>query len=152
MSNVRSKKNAAELAELTFQLLADCQHKEEKIAEQLKITVSEFRCVRAFRGDKQLQVKHLVERIQLSGSRLTRILESLEKHGYVTRTIDPNDRRSITVALTKKGIALSTTLEKRYLQIHEEILDGIPKEMHGILITGLNNMLTSLQGWLHASK
>jgi DNA-binding MarR family transcriptional regulator len=152
MSENRSKKTAAELAELTFQLLADCQHKEEKIAEQLKITVSEFRCVRAFRGEKHLQAKHLVERIQLSGSRLTRILESLEKHGYVTRTIDPKDRRSITVTLTKKGVALSVTLEERYLQIHEEILDGIPSEMHGVLINGLHNMLTSLQGWLRASK
>jgi len=152
MSENRSKKTAAELAELTFQLLADCQHKEEKIAEQLKITVSEFRCVRAFRGEKHLQAKHLVERIQLSGSRLTRILETLEEHGYVTRTIDPKDRRSITVTLTKKGIALSATLEKRYLQIHEEILDGIPTKMHGVLLNGLNNMLTSLQGWLRASK
>jgi DNA-binding MarR family transcriptional regulator len=152
MSETRTKNAAAELAELTFQLLADCQHKEERIAEQLKITVSEFRCLRAFRGEKHLQAKHLIERIQLSGSRLTRILESLEEHGYVTRTIDPKDRRSITVTLTKKGIALSTTLEERYLQIHEEILDGIPKEMHSVLIAGLNNMLTSLQGWLHASK
>jgi DNA-binding MarR family transcriptional regulator len=152
MSETRPKNAAAELAELTFQLLADCQHKEERIAEQLKITVSEFRCLRAFRGEKHLQVKHLIERIQLSGSRLTRILEALEEHGYVTRTIDPKDRRSITVTLTKKGIALSATLEKRYLQIHEEILDGIPRKMHGVLLGGLHNMLTSLQGWLRASK
>lgn len=143
---------AAEIAELTFQLLADCQHKEERIADQLKITVSEFRCVRAFRGEKQLPVKILVERIKLSGSRLTRILESLEKHGYIARTIDPNDRRSITVTLSKKGIALSQNLEEKYLQIHKEILEGIPKEMHRPLIAGLQNMLVALQGWLQAAR
>jgi len=152
MSDTQTKKAAAELAELTFQLLADCQHKEEKLAGQLKITVSEFRCIRAFRGEKHLQVKQLVERIQLSGSRLTRILESLEEHGFVTRTIDPKDRRSITVTLTKRGITLSKTLEERYLQIHEEILDGIPRAVHGTLIAGLHNMLKSLEEWLRASK
>jgi DNA-binding MarR family transcriptional regulator len=152
MPDTRTKKNASKLAELTFQLLADCQHKEEKIAKQLKITVSEFRCIRVFRGEKHLPIKHLVERINLSGSRLTRILESLEEHGFVTRSIDPTDRRSITVTLTKKGVTLSETLESRYLQIHEEILEGIPKEMHTTLITGLHNMLVALESWLYASK
>ncbi len=152
MPTSQSKKSAAEIAELTFQLLASCQEKEERFAEQLKIHVSEFRCLRAFRGDRSLPVKTLVERINLSGSRLTRILGSLEKRGYIQRLIDEKDRRSITVHLSKKGIELSLKLEERYLQIHEEILDGIPKEVHAPLISGLHNMLSSLQGWLSNTR
>jgi DNA-binding MarR family transcriptional regulator len=152
MSPAQSKKSAAEIAELTFQLLANCQEKEERLAGLLKIHVSEFRCIRAFRGDHILPVKTLVERINLSGSRLTRILGSLEKGGYLRRVIDERDRRSITVHLSKKGIELSRKLEERYLQIHEEILDGIPKDVHEPLISGLHNMLTSLQGWLSKSR
>jgi DNA-binding MarR family transcriptional regulator len=148
MPTSQSKKSAAEIAELTFQLLANCQEKEERFAEQLKIHVSEFRCLRAFRGDRSLPVKTLVERINLSGSRLTRILGSLEKRGYIQRVIDEKDRRSITVTLSKRGIELSGKLEERYLQIHEEILEGIPKDVHAPLISGLQNMLSSLQGWL----
>lgn len=152
MSPSQSKKSAAEIAELTFQLLANCQEKEERLASQLKIHVSEFRCIRAFRGDHILPVKTLVERINLSGSRLTRILGSLEKGGYLRRVIDERDRRSITVHLSKKGIELSRKLEERYLQIHEEILDGIPKDVHEPLISGLHNMLASLQGWLSNTR
>ncbi|HAP34977.1 MAG TPA: hypothetical protein DCQ28_03190 [Bacteroidetes bacterium] len=152
MQNPQSRKTASEIAELTFQLLADCQHKEERFAEQLKITVSEFRCLRAFRGEKQLQVKVLVDRIKLSGSRLTRILSALEKHGYIIRTIDRKDRRSITVSLSKKGVELTKTLEERYLQIHEDILNGIPKDTHAALVDGLSNMLVSLQSWLQGKK
>lgn len=148
----QTKTAAAEIAELTFQLLANCQEKEERLAEQLKITVSEFRCMRAFRGEKKLSVKTLVERINVSGSRLTRILESLEKKGYLMRVIDLHDRRSITVTLSKKGITLSDALEERYLQIHEEILSGIPKEMHSPLIDGLYNMLSALEAWLGGKK
>lgn len=145
-------KAAAEIAELTFQLLADCQEKEERFAEQLRITTSEFRCVRAFRGEKSLPVKTLVERVNLSGSRLTRILSSLEKNGYLQRSIDLHDRRSITVVLTRKGIELSERLESRYLKMHEEILAGIPAEMRAPLITGLHNMLRSVQSWLHGTR
>ncbi|KAB2921549.1 MAG: MarR family transcriptional regulator [Bacteroidetes bacterium] len=152
MSIKQSNTAAAEVAELTFNLLAGCQEKEERFAAQLKITVSEFRCVRAFRGEKSLPVKTLVERVKLSGSRLTRILTTLEKNGYLQRSIDLHDRRSITVVLTKKGIDLSQRLEARYLQIHEEILSGIPREMHAPLIAGLRNMLGSLERWLHHSR
>lgn len=152
MPTSQSKKSAAEIAELTFQLLANCQEKEERLAGQLKIHVSEFRCLRAFRGDRSLPVKTLVERINLSGSRLTRILGTLEKRGFVQRVIDEKDRRSITVNLSKKGIELSNKLEERYLQIHEEILDGIPKDVHAPLISGLHNMLSSLQGWLSNTR
>ena len=152
MPTSQSKRSAAEIAELTFQLLANCQEKEERLAEQLKIHVSEFRCLRAFRGDRSLPVKTLVGRINLSGSRLTRILGSLEKRGFVQRVIDEKDRRSITVNLSKKGIELSNKLEARYLQIHEEILDGIPKDVHAPLISGLHNMLSSLQGWLSNTR
>jgi DNA-binding MarR family transcriptional regulator len=72
----------------------------------------------------------------------------LEKRGYIRRVIDEKDRRSITVHLSRKGIELSNKLEERYLQIHEEILDGIPKDVHAPLISGLHNMLGSLQKWL----
>ncbi|NUN69206.1 MAG: MarR family transcriptional regulator [Bacteroidetes bacterium] len=143
---------AAEIAELTFQLLADCQEKEERLAATLKIHVAEFRCIRAFRGDRSLPVKTLVERTTLSGSRLTRILSSLEKRGYLQRVIDTEDRRSITVHLSRKGIDLAQRLEERYLQIHQEILNGIPKDLQGPLISGMHNMLASLRKWLGTSR
>lgn len=152
MSTNQTHIAAAEIAEVTFQLLASCQEKEERFAEQLKITVSEFRCLRAFRGEKHLPVKTLVERVKLSGSRLTRILNDLEENGFISRSIDVKDRRGITVVLSKKGLDLTKKLEERYLEIHEEILHGIPVEMHEPLISGLNNMLVSLESWLNGKK
>jgi DNA-binding MarR family transcriptional regulator len=143
---------AKEIAELTFDLLANCQEKEERLAEQLKISVPEFRLVRIFRGEKKIPIKTLVERINLSGSRLTRILDSLEKNGYLARSIDPTDRRVITVTLSKKGIDLSGKLEENYIKFHEGILKDIPKELHAPMMQGMQNMLTSLQVWLRGKK
>ena len=148
MSSKQSK-SARAIADVTFKLLASCQEKEERIAENLSVTVSEFRCLRIFRGDRQLSIKTLIERLDLSGSRLTRILDTLEKKGYLIRSIDPNDRRSISVRLTKKGVELSSVLEKHYIEIHEEILRGIPTSMHEALISGLENLLKSLDEWLN---
>lgn len=144
----QSNSVAAEVADLTFKLLWNCQEKEERLAQQFGISVPEFRTLRVFRSDPQLHVKELIERVNLSGSRLSRILESLEEKGFLTRSIDPDDRRGIVVRLTKKGSTMSNNLEKRYVQIHEEILEGIPDEWHEPLIRGLNKMLLSLERWL----
>ena len=45
----------------------------------------------------------LAKELELSPSRLTRILDSLEARGLVERTLSILDRRSLTVALTEKG-------------------------------------------------
>jgi DNA-binding MarR family transcriptional regulator len=137
-----------DIAELTFSLLTKCHEKEERLASQFKITVPEFRCLRSFRDDQQLHMKALVERVGLSGSRLTRIIEGLEKKGFLTRRIDPDDRRGIIVKLTKKGLTFSGELESRYIEIHEEILEGVPEHIQEPLVRGLRNLLASLERWL----
>ena len=40
---------------------------------------------------------------------MTRLIDSLEKNGYVIRLSDPNDRRSNLIHLTEKGLELEET-------------------------------------------
>lgn len=140
-----------QIADLTFKLLSNCQVKEERLAAQFEISVSEFRTLRVFRNENQLHIKDLIGRIDLSASRLTRILDNLEEKKFLKRTLDPGNRRSMIVALTPKGASLVHELEHRYIQIHEEILEGIPEELHENLIVGLQKMLESLERWLRES-
>ncbi len=151
MERMIDQKYVKELGELTFSLLKKCHEKEERLASQFKITVPEFRCIRMFRDESQLPIKTLLERVELSSSRLSRILESLENKGFVTRKLDVSDRRSILVNLTKKGKSLTGDLENRFIEIHHEILSGVPDEMHESLTTGLRNLIISLNRWLDES-
>jgi len=48
----------------------------------------------------------LAKAAHISKPTMTGILDRLEQNGLVTRSRDPEDRRSITVALTEKGTAL----------------------------------------------
>lgn len=151
MNTAQLEKVAAEVAEVTFKLLANCQEKEERLARQFRISVPEFRTLRMFRGDDHLQIKELIRRVGLSGSRLTRILDSLESNGFVIRSIDLDDRRSIIITLSDKGRRLTGELEQRYVDIHKEILEGIPGEMHETVLVSLSKMLSSLEKWLRQS-
>jgi DNA-binding MarR family transcriptional regulator len=142
---------AKNVADLTFKLLANCQEKEERLAAQFKISVPEFRCLRAFRGEKEALVSSLIHELHLSASRVTRILEGLEENGFLERSINVSDRRNILATLTRKGWKLSSELESRYVEMHEEILRDIPEELHESVVISLENLLSSLTRWLKGS-
>lgn len=142
---------AAKIGDLTFKLLAGCQEKEARLAAQFKLSSSEFRVLRMFKGEKSLHIKDLVERINLSSSRLTRILDGLEKKGFLKRSIDLQDRRSIIVSLTDRGLSISRRLEDRFIQIHNEILEDVPAEMQEPMMKSFTKLLASVERWLRES-
>ncbi|MDP2207388.1 MAG: MarR family transcriptional regulator [Bacteroidota bacterium] len=142
---------AEQIAELTFNLLLNCQEKESRLSEQLNLTVSEFRTLRYFRKDISLNIKELTIRVRLSGSRLTRILDGLEKKNILTRSIDKRDRRSIIVTLSPSGVEIVRTLESKFIEIHKEILKEIPSSQHDSITGGLRQLLQSLESWLKVS-
>jgi DNA-binding MarR family transcriptional regulator len=139
---------ASNVAELTFKLLTSCQKKEERVAHAFGVTVPEFRILRAFRNNPNRNVKELVDALGVGGSNFSKIAASLESKGFLVRTIAPEDRRSVRASLTEKGIELSHRLEARYLEIHEEILKGIPIALQPALVQALEQLFQSLDKWL----
>ena len=104
MTPSRYQTEAAEVADLTFKLLASCQKKEERIARQFSLTVNEFKVLRAFRTSTTLHVKHLIDDVGLGGSSFSKIAKSLEAKGFLVRSIEPQDRRSVRApALTSQS-------------------------------------------------
>lgn len=71
--------HAEQLANLTFSLLANCQEKEVRLAEIHGLTQAEFRCLRLFNSEETVNNKKIAERMNLSPSRLTRIIDGLVK-------------------------------------------------------------------------
>jgi len=55
--------------------------------------------------------------LNIDRSSLSRMLDSLEKKGIVSRRTDPKDRRKILISLTEKG--------KRYYEIIQEKMDEV---------------------------
>jgi DNA-binding MarR family transcriptional regulator len=143
-----TNQTAERLANLTFSLLANCQEKEVRLAEVHGLTQSEFRCLRLFGTDESLNNKQIAERMNLSPSRLTRIIDGLVNKEYINREIDPNDRRNMRVTLSRRGKLLVNQLNKAYVDIHYEILQDIEKSQHEPLIIAMEHLLIALENWL----
>jgi DNA-binding MarR family transcriptional regulator len=53
--------------------------------------------------DRKLRMSELAAQVVLSRSGLTRLVDRLEKEGYLGREADPTDRRGTQAVLTQKG-------------------------------------------------
>ena len=143
-----TNQTAERLADLTFSLLQRCQEKEVWLAEEHGLFQAEFRCLRLFGFDESLNNKEIAKRMNLSPSRLTRIIDGLASRGYMKREIDQSDRRNMRVFLSRRGKILTNKLHKAFVEIHYEILEDIDASQHESLITAMEHLSSAIEKWL----
>lgn len=132
---------ANDISKLTFEMEKVCRTKEVFFCDSINITPVEFRCLRYLLKANFAQLKVLASDMDLTPSRVTSLLNSLEKKGYIIREIDKEDRRIIKVALTSIGRDFAKNVQDKYVKFHEDILSSIDDE------NKLENMLFSLKNF-----
>ena len=143
-----TNQTAERLANLTFGLLAKCQDKEAWLAKEHGLFQAEFKCIRLLDSDESLNNKEIAKRMNLSPSRLTRVVDGLVKKGYMKREIDPTDRRNMKLSLSRRGKILTHKLDKAYIDIHEQILQDIDVNQHESLLVGMEHLYSAIEKWL----
>lgn len=143
---------AERLANLTFNLLARCQEKEARLAEEHRLLEAEFKCLRLFGVDENLSNKEIAKRMNLSQGRLTRIMDGLVQKGYMKREIDKSDRRHMKLSLFRRGKMLTNKLNYAFIEIHYEILQDIDVSQHGPLIIAMENLNLAVEKWLQKPR
>ena len=147
MQTIYSKSIAVNIADLTFQLLSRCQMKEVMFAKKFDISVAGFRCLRHLHEHKRVTVKQLAENMNLTSSRLTRIVDELVKNKYVTRQEQPSDRRMFIISLTQAGEDLAYELYSNFNKLHEQIFSAIPILEQKAITESLERILKSFDLW-----
>ncbi|MDP3149152.1 MAG: MarR family transcriptional regulator [Ignavibacteria bacterium] len=148
MEQQELRQSASKLADLTFKLLSSCHEKEERLATQQYLTLAEFRCLRQINEIENINNKEIAERMDLSASRLTRIIDGLVAKGYVIREIEPNDRRNMRLYLSENGKEFTRKLNDAYVDIHAQILGDIETGQHKPLITAMTGLLSAVEKWM----
>jgi DNA-binding MarR family transcriptional regulator len=89
--------------ELILALKRKCQKNEEEIQEQLGLSQAEFHALIVLDDGQEVSGCAFAERMALSPSRGSRVLDLLVRDGYVKTAPGPGDRRAIVISLTPKG-------------------------------------------------
>ncbi len=117
------------------------------MASEFELAASELRVIRLFGRDSILRQRELHDRMGISGSRLTRIVDVLVARGWVRREEDPDDRRGAILCLTPGGKDLMAAVDRRSTELHAEILASLSIEQQHRLVAGLRDMLNSIVDW-----
>lgn len=81
-----------------------------------------------------LNVPQLQERLHITKPAISYILNTLEKKNFIIRTIDPKDRRKISISVTPEGKAVAEQSARAYNQMWQQLLDRFGEEdMHKML-------------------
>ncbi len=76
-----------------------------KLLAECEVTTPQLVCLHMLSLEGRLTSKALAEKVRLHPSTLAGILDRLEAKGFVSRERDHEDRRSVFVELTKRGVA-----------------------------------------------
>jgi DNA-binding MarR family transcriptional regulator len=84
---------------------AACAALERELGKRHGLGVSEFEVLDrlAESGERDFRAQELADAVHLSQSALSRLIDRLERHGLVERSLCGEDRRGIYVALTPAG-------------------------------------------------
>ena len=150
--NINIVDNAERLGNLIFEIIPICEEKESSIADKHGLLHAELKCLRSFGVNESINNKEIAERMHLSPSRLSRIMDGLVKKEYMTREIDKGDRRNMKLSLSRKGKILANKLNNEFVEVHAEILKGIEISKHESLIDTMGHLNIAVEEWLQKSK
>ena len=69
-----------------------------------------------------LDVPKIQKKLNISKPAISYILNTLEKKNYITREIDPKDRRKVSISATPEGKAAAEQSKKKFDELWNEIL------------------------------
>lgn len=106
------------------------------VAEEVTLTQYRTLIVLASRGPQNLA--GLAEAVGVTPATATRMCDRLVKKELIARSAEPDDRRHVRLALTRKGLALVSKVTKRRRREIESIVKAIAPGEQAILVQALS--------------
>src|SRR3954447_22903617 len=89
--------------------------------------------------------RELAETLRVSARNITGLVDALVDGGFVTREPHPTDRRTTLVSFTERGVRTAAALTRDHDELARLLFDGLPDELLGAFVAGLEHVLTRLR-------
>lgn len=118
-------------------LIVDLRHFEEELKASTSLSLNEALCLCQAHKGKQ-DPGGLADELDLSPSRLSRILDTLEKRCLIERSLATADKRAVVVSLTEEGERLVRQLHCTEIPLPGHLEQAI-ETMHEPMHTGASS-------------
>jgi DNA-binding MarR family transcriptional regulator len=91
-----------------------------------------------------ISLVELAKLLDLDNSTMSRTVNNLVNGGAAERTLDPNDRRYVTIRLTEEGIKTFLEIEDNMNRYYDQIFRVIPDEKKEQVLDSLQVLLKAI--------
>jgi DNA-binding MarR family transcriptional regulator len=116
------------------------------------ISVSQCYILETLQRFDALTVNELANKMHLSISTITRVVEPLVKKGYIQREQDPADLRVRLLSLTQKGLLMFKKSWQNVFESEKIILANFPPEHRDMLVELLKKLNKAVSFWQSCCK
>jgi DNA-binding MarR family transcriptional regulator len=118
-------------------------------AREFDLTVPEWRLIAVLHQDRHASQQELVRRTMMDKVTVSRAARALEDAGLIRRESNEEDGRAVSVALTRAGQALFSSIEPAALGYERRVLAGFTKaeirQLHEMLSRIIDTALAADQ-------
>ncbi|MGX1500315.1 DNA-binding MarR family transcriptional regulator [Labrenzia sp. MBR-25] len=114
---------------------------------ELGLRVPEWRVLACLYDQDGLMITQLARYSLMEQSRMTRIVDQMEKRGLVVRKSDEGDGRRVRVHLTDAGQKLSSDVVEEAMEHERTLLSALNQADADRIKPSLERLLASLNSW-----
>jgi DNA-binding MarR family transcriptional regulator len=116
----------SEILGLVFEMKKKCAAIDYVLMEHLHLSQSELLFFSSLDQCIGISSPELAKNMDLSPSRISRVIEKLVVDGYLDRNTDKSDRRAITLCLTDEGRKVKAEIDKSRIECETRLLRALP--------------------------
>ena len=137
-----SKKIAVEIN------IAGCKLKQYTAAmlrqHNIDLTPEQFLLIDLLWNQGPLSQLDIADQMQKDKNSITKLVDAIERKGYVVRQQNPNDRRSNTIVLTELGNSLKDNAKTKGISILNTMLEGISEQELNSFLETLDKLCSNM--------
>ena len=116
----------------------------DRRATRLELTRAQWRALKATGRQEGVSQSELAEYLDMEAIPVGRVIDRLEKTGFIERRADPGDRRRWRLYLTPKAHAVVGEMEVIAGELRDEALRGIPRAELDVMMRTLTQVKENL--------
>lgn len=113
----------------------------QRYRSKFGISVPEWRVVAHLSQAEKVSVREIYKKVEMDKSKVSRAAARLVAAGYVTKKVNPDDRRLVELCLTKKGQAMMAEIGPMAVEFQFEVLNCLPEDQRAAFRTALGTMM-----------
>jgi DNA-binding MarR family transcriptional regulator len=136
---------ASRMKNLIEEISFCCQERVSYQSKKFELTPAELRSLLLFKDERYLTVTALAQKLEVSKSRVTKILDGLLKKKMVHRIDDPEDARIKLISLTPAGQKKAKEIDGFMTDLHHHLVLTLKPEDRKSVLASLEMLRASME-------